>query len=81
MPIRGMRSIWPPKGKKPTGIFSSRGSQKNDGNGNAPDVSAMKAAHKNTNDYSNQKKPYSAGSASLRHQKPAGGKSKSYGRM
>jgi len=31
MPIRGMKNPMPTKGKAPTGIFSTRGSQKNDG--------------------------------------------------
>lgn len=30
MPIRGPRPIFPPKGRAPTGIFSSKGRQKAD---------------------------------------------------
>jgi len=79
MPIRGMRSIWPPKGRKPTGIFGSP--QKNDGDGNAPNKGAMKYAHKSTNMCNGQRAKYGSSNQSLRHQKPAAGKSKNHGRM
>lgn len=31
MPVRGQRSIWPSRPLKPTGIFSTTGTQKHDG--------------------------------------------------
>jgi len=42
MPIRGVRNPLPTAGDKPTGIFSTRGSQKKDplGSGFKPDMTA-----------------------------------------
>lgn len=81
MPIRGSRSIWPPKGRKPTGIFGQP--QKNDGDGNAPNKGAKAYAHsRQCRGNGHKSHPASVSTnKSLRHQKPAAGKSKSHGRM
>ena len=81
MPQRGMRSIWPPKGRKPTGIFGQP--QKNDGDGNAPNKGAKEYAHSRKCRENGHSRPKCAVSTNknLRHQKPAAGKSKNHGRM
>lgn len=45
MPIRGSKPIWPPKPSKPTGIFSSRGTQKNDGTSQFSHHDTLNYAH------------------------------------
>lgn len=45
--IRGVVDPFPKRGKPPTGMFSSKGSQKYDGNdASAADLATMRAAHK-----------------------------------
>lgn len=65
MPIKAHRSIWPPAGKPPTGIFSTRGKQKMD--------STSHFKSQGTQSYAlgvgPQEKP-KGGSKSLRHQAP-----------
>lgn len=46
MPVRGSRSIWPAPSPKPTGIFSTRGSQKRDSTADLPHKGLMAYAHK-----------------------------------
>lgn len=67
MPIRGVRSPWPKKGLKPTGIFSTRGRQKND-SVSFPNEGLANYAHSSHT----RSKVTGASSAgqSLRHQKP-----------
>ncbi len=65
--IRGVRSANPKAGGKPTGIFSTRGSQKQDG-ASGPEMPLLSAAHA-----SKRKMPMSSapdGVQSKRHQTP-----------
>lgn len=66
MPVRGHRSIWPSKGRAPTGIFSTRGKQKVDSTSHFPDQDCKNYAHST----SSRSKPKGTGGAGLRHQKP-----------
>ncbi len=70
--IRGLRNPIPSKGKAPTGIFSTRGKQKQDG-ADGPNMGTLKYAHSN-----NRSQPTSSSGQGLRHQAPAGGKSSSH---
>lgn len=77
MPVRGIKNPFPSKGDSPTGIFSTRGKQKQDGV-SGPHMDALRYAKSNTNDYNGQSakrgKLGGKGDASLRHQKQKGGK-------
>lgn len=68
MPIRGTRAVMPKRGRAPTGIFSTRGTQKMDDTG--------RFSHKVDLDYSKgsstRSKPKSTQSPNLRHQKHFG---------
>lgn len=64
MPVRGVRSIWPSKGRPPTGIFSSRGSQKKDSTADMPNQSVKNYAEGS----GTRSKPSNPGSPNLRHQ-------------
>jgi hypothetical protein len=65
MPIRGKRSIYPKAGSPPSGIFSTRGSQKVDSTDHFKEKGVQSYAH-STRDRSKPK----GGNGSLRHQKP-----------
>ena len=65
MTIRGTRNPIPSKGKQPTGIFSTKGHQKQDG-ASGPNMSVLKAAHSSTRSGA----PRSNGEQGLRHQAP-----------
>lgn len=68
--IRGVRSAIPKRGKKPTGIFSTRGSQKQDG-ASGPNMDTYKYAHRNGNDKNGTKVGgLPSDSAGKRHQAP-----------
>lgn len=66
MPVRGLRSIWPTKGKPPTGIFSTRGRQKVDSTADFDNKSVQSYALGS----STRSKPSKSGEQGLRHQKP-----------
>ena len=68
--VRGVRNPIPSRGKKPTGMFSSRGQQKQDG-ASGPNMDTYKYAHRNGNDKNGTKTgglPSDRGSK--RHQAP-----------
>lgn len=68
--IRGVRNPMPKKGKKPTGMFSSRGRQKQDG-ASGPNMDSLKYAHRNSNDKNGTKTGgLPSDSAGKRHQAP-----------
>jgi hypothetical protein len=68
--IRGVRSAMPKKGKKPTGMFSSKGQQKQDG-ASGPNMDTFKYAHRNSNDKNGTKAGgLPSDGAGKRHQKP-----------
>lgn len=69
MPIRGTRDPFPSKGNKPTGIFSTRGKQKQDG-ASGPHMDTLKYAHSNTNDDNGRSAKNVSAGQSVRHQKP-----------
>lgn len=62
--IRGARNPMPNRGKTPSGIFSTRGSQKQDG-ASGPNMGVKAAAHN-----SSRSGPRSTGEQGLRHQSP-----------
>ena len=68
--IRGVRNPMPKRGKKPTGMFSSKGQQKQDG-ASGPNMDTLKYAHRNKNDFNGQSKVgLAADQRSKRHQAP-----------
>ena len=67
MAIRGQRNPMPTRGKAPTGIFSSKGTQKQDG-ASGPHMDIKAAAHNNK-----RSAPRNTGEQSLRHQVPSRG--------
>lgn len=64
MPVRGKRNAVPKSGGKPTGIFSSRGKQKQDG-ATGPNMDTFNYAHRNKG-----KETLPTDAASKRHQQP-----------
>ena len=66
--IRGIRNAIPSKGKSPTGIFSTRGKQKQDGM-SGPNMGTLKYAHGNSND-KNGTRSGGGSAAQTKHQPP-----------
>lgn len=66
MPVRGKRSIYPDPPGTPTGIFSTRGSQKLDKKNDTKHVDTMNYALGS----GTRSKPKGEGGRNLRHQKP-----------
>ena len=66
--IRGVRNPFPKKGGKPTGMFSEKGRQKQDGLTNNPHMDTYKYAHSGGGEAKG--KPTTGGSSSKRHQPP-----------
>ena len=70
--VRGIRPTLPSKGSTPTGIFSTRGKQKQDG-ASGPGMGTLKYAHGNSNDKNGTRNgPGGAANPGLRHQAPKG---------
>ena len=74
MPIRGRRNPFPQKAESPSGIFSTNGKQKQDGQ-NGPHKDVLNYSLGNSNDMNGQKLTGQSGKQGLRHQSP---KSRSY---
>lgn len=70
MPIRGRRNPFPQKAEEPSGIFSTRGSQKQDGQ-TGPNKGVMNYSLGNSNDRNGQRLTGETGKQGLRHQPPS----------
>jgi hypothetical protein len=67
--IRGIRNPFPSKGKAPTGIFSTRGKQKQDG-ASGPRMDTLAHAHSSSNDKNGTSVESGPGNRGKRHQAP-----------
>lgn len=66
MPVRGQKPIWPNKGGKPTGIFSTNGKQKQDGI-SGPNMDLLKYAHSGGGDKGGHKADTAQGKRHQQH--------------